>query len=262
AKGGSMKKGDLFKGVMQWEMMTKDLSLEGRMPTFYYDNTAMTAIYTASTDQVRKLLPLSVMHPVEAWPGRALVAFTAFEYRKTDIDPYNEFSISFPITYEKTSLAGITMIYMMLKRYFTAYVWQLPVTTERARRGGVDMFGYPKFIADISFSREKDALACTLSESGKEILVLKGQKLQTVPEKVNRFKTYSIKDGVPLVANIYMNPVEFGKSMSGKSAQLSLGNHDIAKKLRDINLSPKPIFFEYMPVMEAILYGPRNLMDD
>jgi len=257
-----MKKGDLFKGVMQWEMMTKDLSLEGNLPVFYYDNTAMTVTYTASTDKVRKLLPLPVMHPVEAWPGRALVAFTAFEYRKTDIDPYNEFSISFPITYEKTSLPSITMMGMMAKRYFTAYVWQLPVTTERARRGGVDMFGYPKFIADISFSREKDALACTLSEGGKKILVLKGQKLQTVPEKVNRFKTYSIKDGVPLVANVYMNPVEFGKSLSGGAAQLSLGTHDIAKKLQEINLSPKPIFFQYMPVMEAILYGPRNLMDD
>ena len=124
------------------------------------------------------------------------------------------------------------------------------------------MFGYPKFIADISFSREKDALTCTLAEGGKNILVLKGQKLQTVPEKVNRFKTYSIKDGVPLVANVYMNPVEFGKSMRGGVAQLFLGNHDIAKKLQEINLSPKPIFFQYMPVMEAILYGPRNLMDD
>ncbi len=257
-----MKKGDLFKGVMQWEMMTKDLSLEGRMPTFYYDNTAMTATYTASTDKVRKLLPLPIMHPVEAWPGRALVAFTAFEYRKTDIDPYNEFSISFPITYEKTSLPSITMMAMMAKRYFTAYVWQLPVTTERARRGGVDMFGYPKFLADISFSREKDALVCTLSEGGKNILVLQGQKLQTAPEKINRFKTYSIKDGVPLVANVYVNPVEFGKSMNGRAAQLILGNHDIAKKLQYINLSSKPIFFQYMPVMEAILYGPRNLMDD
>ena len=75
------------------------------------------------------------------------------------------------------------MMGMMAKRYFTAYVWQLPVTTERARRGGVDMYGYPKFLADISFSREKDALACTLSEGGKNILVLKGQKLQTVPWK-------------------------------------------------------------------------------
>jgi hypothetical protein len=124
------------------------------------------------------------------------------------------------------------------------------------------MYGYPKFLADISFSRENDALTCTLFGEGKNILILKGQKLKTSVEKVNRFKTFSIKDGVPLAANIYMNPIEFGKSMSGKAAQLTLGNHDMAKKLQEIKLSPKPLFFQYMPVMEAILYGPRNLMDD
>ena len=257
-----MNRGDFFKGVIQWEMMTKDLSLEGKLPVFYYDNTSMTAIYTASTEKVRRLLPLPDMHPVEAWLGRTLVAFTAFEYRKTDIDPYNEFSISFPITFRKKAIPGITVMGMMARRYFTAYVWQLPVTTERARKGGVDMYGYPKFLDDITFAKENGILGCTLSEGGKNILTLKGQKLKTSVEKVNRFKTFSVKDGVPLAANVYMNPVEFGKSMSGKAATLSLGNHDIAKKLQEINLSPKPLFFQYMPVMEAILYGPRNLMDD
>jgi hypothetical protein len=257
-----MNRGDFFKGVIQWEMMTKDLSLEGKLPVFYYDNTSMTAIYTASTEKVRRLLPLPDMHPVEAWLGRALVAFTAFEYRKTDIDPYNEFSISFPITFRKKALPSITVMGMMARRYFTAYVWQLPVTTERARKGGVDMYGYPKFLADITFTKENGILGCTLSEGGKNILILKGQKLKTSVEKVNRFKTFSVKDGVPLAANVYMNPIEFGKSMSGKAAQLILGTHDIAKKLQEINLSPKPLFFQYMPVMEAILYGPRNLMDD
>jgi len=257
-----MSRGDFFKGVMQWELSTKDLSLEGKLPTFYYDNTAMTAIYTASASKVRSLLPLPDMHPVQALPGRALVAFTAFEYRKTDIDPYNEFSISFLVTFGKEAIPGITIMSMMARRYFTTYVWQLPVTTEKARKGGVDMFGYPKFIANIIFSRENDALVCTLSEGGKNILILKGQKLKTAAEKVNRFKTYSVKDGVPLVANIYMNPIEFGKSMSPKAAQLSLGTHDIAQKLKEIDLSKRPLFFQYMPVMEAILFGPRNLMDD
>jgi len=257
-----MNRGDFLKGVLQWEMTMKDLSLEGKLPVFYYDNTAMTAIYTASAGQVKRLLPLSDMHPVETWPGRALVAFTAFEYRKTDIDPYNEFSISFLITFRKKAVPGITVMSMMARRYFMAYVWQLPVTTERARRGGVDMYGYPKFIADIVFSRENDALVCTLSEGGKNILILKGQKLKTSAEKVNRFKTYSVKDGVPLAANVYMNPIKFGKSASSKAAQLSLGTHDIAQKLKEINLGTKPLFFQYMPIMEAILFGPRNLMDD
>lgn len=257
-----MNRGDFFKGVLQWEMTMKDLSLEGKLPVFYYDNTAMTAIYTASTGKVKSLLPVSDMHPVEAWPGRALVAFTAFEYRKTDIDPYNEFSISFLIAFRKKVLPAITVMSMMARRSFAAYVWQLPVTTERARKGGVDMYGYPKFIADIVFSHENDRLVCTLSEGGKNILVLKGQKLKTAAEKANRFKTYSIKDGVPLVANVYMNPIEFARSSSSAAAQLSLGTHDIAQKLKEIDLSGKPLFFQFMPIMEAILFGPRNLMDD
>jgi hypothetical protein len=257
-----MNRGDFFKGVIQWEMITKDLSLEGKLPVFYYDNTAMTAIYTASTETIRRLLPLSDMHPVEVWKGRALVAFTAFEYRKTDIDPYNEFSISFPITFQKKAIPGLTVLGMMAKRYFTAYVWQLPVTTERARKGGVDMYGYPKFLADIAFSHEGSMLACTLSEGGQNILTIKGKKLRTSVEKVNRFKTFSVKDGVPLAANVYMNPIEFGKSIRGSAAQLILGSHDIARQLREMELSEKPLFFQYMPLMEAILYGPRNLMDD
>ncbi len=258
-----MKKGDFFKGVYQMDMMTKDLSLEGKLPVFYYDNTAMTAIFTAPVEKVRKHLPLPEMHPVEAWKGKALVAFTAFEYRKTDIDPYNEFSISFPITFGRRVIPGLTVLSMMLKRYFMAYVWQLPVTTERARKGGVELYGYPKFLADITFSQEGSMLACNLSEGGEKILTLKGKKLKTSPEKTNRFKTFSVKDGIPLAANVYMNPLEFGKSMNPGAAQLSLGDkHSIALQLRDLDLSKKPIFFQYMPFMEAILYGPRNLMDD
>jgi hypothetical protein len=257
-----MNKGDFFKGVIQWEMMMKDSSLEGKLPVFYYDNTAMTAIYTASTAMIRRLLPLPDMYPVEVWKGRSMVAFTAFEYRRTDIDPYNEFSISFPITFRKRGIPGLTVLSMMARRYFTAYVWQLPVTTERARKGGVDMYGYPKFLADIVFSHEGNMLVCTLSEGGKNILTLKGKKLRTSEEKVNRFKTYSIKDGVPLAANVYMNPIAFGKSMSPKAARLTLGTHDIAGRLREMELSEKPLFFQYMPLTEAILYGPRNLMDD
>lgn len=257
-----MNKSTFFQGVIQWELANETLDFKGKLPVFYYDTTSMTAIYTASTAMVRRLLPRPDMHPVEAVKGKALVAFTAFEYRATDIDPYNEFSISFPITFQKRSIPGLTVLSMMLRRYFTAYVWQLPVTTERARIGGVEMYGYPKFLADITFSHEGDKLVCTLAEKNRHILTLKGKKLRTAPEKVTRFKTFSIKDGVPLAANIYMNPREFAKSMNPRSAELVLGDHDIASQLTSIGLSSRPLFYQYMPLVESILFGPRNLMDD
>src|SRR5512140_429854 len=115
-----MNRDDFFKGVSQWAFCHEELRRKFPLPVFYYDNTAMTAIYTASTALVRGLLPHPDMHPIEAWPGRALVAFTAFEYRRTDIDPYNEFSISFPITFRKRGIPGLTALTMTARRYFTA----------------------------------------------------------------------------------------------------------------------------------------------
>ncbi len=258
-----MNKGDLLKGVLQWENYDEHFQRRVKLPVFYYDNTAMTAIYTASTAMVRRHLPRTEMRPVEVLPGKALVAFTAFEYRRTDIDPYNEFSISFPVTYRKPSIPGLTVLSMMARRYFTAYVWQLPVTTEIARYGGVQWYGYPKYLADIRFSHEGPMLSCTLTEGGENILVLEGKKLKTRNEKFNRFKTYSVKDGVVLPANVYMNPIEFGMSMSPGAARLSVGEkHPVARQLRELGLSERPVFYNYMPLMEAVLYAPRNLMDD
>ncbi|HNY64119.1 MAG TPA: acetoacetate decarboxylase family protein [Deltaproteobacteria bacterium] len=258
-----MNKGDLLKKVLQWDYYDEVFQRRIKLPVFYYDNTSMTAIYTASTDMVRRHLPTPDMHPVEVTPGRALVAFTAFEYRRSDIDPYNEFSISFPITFRKRAIPGLTLLGMMLRRYFTAYVWQLPVTTEIARYGGVEWYGYPKFLADIGFSHEGPMLVCTLSEGGEKILTLKGKKLKTTTEKVNRIKTFSVKNGFVLPANVYVNPIEFAKSMNPNAAQLSIGeNHAISRQLREMGLSQKPLFYQYMPLMESVLYAPRNLMDD
>jgi hypothetical protein len=254
---------EFFKSVLQQEFATIDGKFKGKLPVFYYDNTSMTAIYTASTTKVRQYLPLKEMHPVEVFPGRCLVGFSAFEYRKTDIDPYNEFSISIIISFGKKTLPGLGLIPQILKRNFTAYVWHLPVTTEIARYGGVELYGYPKFIADIKFTRKESELECTLSEKGKHILTLTGKKLPVKKGKVMRFRTYSVKDRIPLVANIYTNPIEFSETRAPDAARLEIGNeHPITKELKSIELSNKPLTYQYIPKNEVILFAPRNLIDD
>ncbi|MBC8434344.1 MAG: acetoacetate decarboxylase family protein [Desulfobacterales bacterium] len=252
---------EFFKGVKQWPMEGEGGS--GKLPCFYYDNTAFTAIYTASTAKVRNLLPKSQMNPVELMPGKCLVSFTAFEYRETDIDPYNEFSVAFLITYNKPQIPGITAGWQMMRRHFHAYVWKLPVTTEIARYGGVELYGYPKFIADIDFIPEESSISCELSEGGNHILTLKGKVLPTGRGKVTRYTTYSVLEDIPLVANVFINPVEHVEVRDKAAATLELGpEHDIANALREIDLSPAPITYQYSPKTEAILFGGRNLMDD
>jgi hypothetical protein len=150
----------------------------------------------------------------------------------------------------------------MLRRSFPVYVWHLPVTTEIARAGGVEIYGYPKFIADIEFQRTEGWVECGLSEQGTRILTLKGKALPTAKGKVVRYITYSIKDGIPLMTNVCINPLEFAQSRSGNDAALEIGTgHSICDELRSIDLGKKPMIYQFSPANEAILFAPRNLMD-
>jgi len=253
---------DFFNKIMQWEISGK-LTPARKVPIFYYDSTSFAVIFTASTERVRNYLPHPDMHPIELYPGRCLVAFTASEFRKTDIDPYNEFSIAIMITFRKRQIPGATLALQMIHRRFTSYVWHLPVTTERACLGGVELFGYPKFIADVSFEKQNDSIACHLSAENQKILILKGKVLRTHKGKVTRYVTYSVKDGIPLVTNTYMNPVEYAETRSSKVAELDIGSgHPICDELKGIQMSTKPLEYHYAPKTQFILFFPRNIIED
>jgi hypothetical protein len=250
----------LFTGIKQWEFEWQ--GHKATLPVFYYDNSSLTAIYTADTAEVKKLLPLRDMNPIEFLPGKSLVAFTAFEYRKTDIDPYNEVSIAFLVSFRKPQVPGVTALTQLLRRCFTAYVWQLPVTTEIARAGGVDLYGYPKFIAEIEFKKGSEWWECSLSEKGEKILDLKGRVLRTAPARTTRYITYSVLDNIPLVANVFIRPLQFGQSRNGSDAEVTLGTHRIAGQLKTIGLSERPIIYQFAPRTEAVLFAGRNLIDN
>jgi hypothetical protein len=248
-----------FQGVDQLYHPGYDVKL----PIFYYDNTSFTAIYTAATAQVRKALPSPDMHPVELYPGRCLVALTAFEYRRTDIDPYNEFSVTALIRYGKRAIPGVTSGVAMLKNEFEACILQLPVTSERARRGGVEMAGYPKFLADITFAESGGGSACTVAENGKRILTLTGKRIGTSRGKLAKYKLYTRRNGVVLGANLYINPQQHAQAPGWGNAQLDLGaGHPMAEQLRGFDLSSQAMIYQYTPQYEAILFGSKNLMDD
>lgn len=252
--------GDFLDGIIQIEVTAG--AFKGKVPILYYDNTSMTAIYTASTGKVRGYLPHPDMNPVEMFPGRCLIAFTAFEYRKTDIDRYNEFSIACVVRFGKGQIPGLTVAGQLLSRCYSVYVWHLPVTTEIARAGGMELYGYPKFIGDIEFRRSEGWTECSLAEKGKHILSLRGKALPASRGKPMKYITYSIKDGIPLVTNVCIDPVEFAQSRNGKAAGLEIGTgHPICDELKSIDLGKRPVVYQYSPVNRAILFAGRNLLD-
>ena len=252
------KKDKFFEGVLQ--KINKEFNVP--LPIFYYDSTSLMAIFTASTRKLIPYLPSAQMHPVEIFPGVCLIAVSAFEYRSCDIGPYNEFSIAAPITYQKKSVPGLTLMYQMLRNSLEAFIFFLPVTSELAMQGGVTLGGYPKFIADIEFRKDSNFITCNVSEHGTQILSLKGKRLNTSPGPVSKTVIYTMKNGNVLMANLYTNPLHFSQSFRSSSAQLTMsGDHKMCTFLRDVEISSKPLACQFSPMFESMLFDSKNTID-
>jgi signal recognition particle subunit SEC65 len=70
-------------------------------------------------------------------------------------------------------------------------------------------------------------------------------------------------DGKSLLsANLIINPIEFTDTRSRSSGRIYIGNgHPMCDILRDLQLSSNPIYYQYVPRSESILFPPRNMMD-
>ena len=53
------------------------------------------------------------------------------------------------------------------------------MTTEEARLGGVEIYGYPKFVADIDLKKAGDAFRCCVRAEEERIVTLQVSTLPT-----------------------------------------------------------------------------------
>ena len=105
---------EFFQGIVRWEVERN--GTKRTLPYFYQDCLSLTAAYTASTAEVRKLIPYPDIHPLELIPGRCVVIFGAFESRATDVEPFDEVTISFLVTHPHRQVFLIPLLGAMMTR--------------------------------------------------------------------------------------------------------------------------------------------------
>ena len=207
-------------------------------PVFYYDVRFVTAIFTAKTSALKKLLPHPRFKPIQIWPGTSMLGIAAFEYHDTSVGPYNEVAIAIPIKFpSRFVVPGLSALKMMRKNLFPVYIHHLPVTTEIALKFGIHFYNYPEFLAEITFQDRDESLEVTLKEKDDLILKLLAKKLPLKRSAGFEFHTYSIKDNVVMHTLIEGWAPKFGAVRMGSVAELELGEHGISKELAELNLS-------------------------
>ena len=210
-------------------------------------------MYTAPTLKLKELLPTSRLVPAEIYPGKGLLGFMAGNYRDTSIGPYREFIIMVPARYHpRFNPPLLPVLRMSASLSFESFIWQLPLTSEAGLHAGIDIWGFPKFIADIDFSEDSTWVKCSLAEKGENILTLE------VKKNPARMKTYfdnaffSVKDRELLRTQVNGISGSLGRSFKPGGARLTLGDHALSRRIREI-APGRSVMTMYVPQGQLIL---------
>lgn len=224
------------------------------LPVRYYAWSAIMAHFPVPTAAVRKLLPTNKLKPVQLRPGKAILCMAAMEYRQiADVAPYNEFGIMVPVLYEPTiNILGLPLFFPHWFRRFGLYVHHLPVTTQAAYDFGVEIWGYPKIVAEISFEDVGDMRRCRLRADGKDIVTLELKKVATKARPMN-FYSYTVKDG-QLLRTLIQTQGHFGIARLRGGASYTLGDHPISEELRALGMSRTPVECIFADQVQSMLH--------
>lgn len=211
-----------------------------RLPVVVEDAEVLSVMYPVRADAVRRLLPTPMLHPAEWFPGWSFCLLSAIEYKENDLGAYNEFGVNFLVTCgaaRPTPVLG--MVQAARNGTLGAYIHRLPVTTSFSRDAGRDIWGFPKTVADITFSDDGDRRSCRLVADGAHVLTLAARRGGTRAMPETPQDAYAWRDGMLFKTPSRMRATSMGFRLGG--ATLTLGDHPIADELRGLGLPRRPL---------------------
>jgi hypothetical protein len=244
-----------------------DIGFESWSPNFYYENTKVTAIYTADIDRLRELLPDAVEEhskPIQIWPGRGLVALTAYSYHYCDNDTYNEISLAIVTNApDSSNLGPFSLVSQAMDKNFWGYVLKLPVDTELAKVRGVVGYNLPKWVTGIEYRVTPESIVFEVADAatGRTDFVLETAKLEDVSEEpslvtnsfVNLDRNNELTTGYAVSRQL-----SYASSMDDGDVSLVLGSGSFSEYLRSLDLG-EMVRYDYVPDFQSALYAPEPL---
>ncbi len=191
-------------------------------------------------------------------PDQSLVEIFDIDYYKMapwSIEPYREVAV------------------FLLAKYKGEEIWHcitMPVTTDRARIGGIRNLGYPKVLADITFDRKPPVYSGTLKANVKTILELSlDTKDRSVSDKEREwfrrltgipslnFLNGKLVDPVPSARNAKTNMLElserYPETFKVQVGQATLTGHPEAAP-KDNDWRPKAFGLEIKEIVLAYYF--------
>jgi hypothetical protein len=148
------------------------------LPILYREASLLTLVYSVDPAAAAAEVDARAFEP---WiiAGRAWGMICVFEYRETTIGPYGELGVGVLAKRIGAKPSVFTLLRdSRLVQDAGLYVTSLPVTNDRARTAGIELWGYPKYTTGIATRFEPRSVRVTL-EGEMELSIGRGRLLKT-----------------------------------------------------------------------------------
>ncbi|MCP4627453.1 MAG: acetoacetate decarboxylase family protein [bacterium] len=221
-----------------------------QIPSLYRDSSMVTAMFLCECDRVAGKLEGTGLVPAKFLKGKALAILSFYEYRDTTFGPYNEMSFMV-LVYPGSSVpkwpASFEFFRKASNRSLGYFFLDLPLTANLPLVAGIELWGLPKFITDVSFQCSEGMFEGKIPdpETGEDIVTLKapfGRGVTMPPMDMAYYSTYE--------GSLMKTIVNLGspaKMTSGKGVEITVGpsRHAMTDNLRDLDLDgAKPIMVQ------------------
>ena len=200
--------------------------------------TIAGAVFPADRADVAALLPTG-LDPVGTRADRAAMTVRAVRYDRVGdetIPPYDEVGVLFPAVEAGTQIIPYLSV---LRRPVSGYVHTLPVTTEPARAFGVEIWGYPKLVADIDVTDEGRARSATVTTEERRLLSVSIRRPRTVPARLSGYN-FTVRDDELLREPTALRG-RVGAWFGNKGGSVSFGEHPIGQELNGVTVGESPL---------------------
>jgi len=211
------------------------------LPVFCSDGSAVAAFFICDYGKAAQKLAGTGLYPIAFSKGKALAMLGLFEYRESTLAPYNEGFLMIAVSPQQ-KMSFLTKNFQFFisakNRKLGFYTLDLPISEELPLVAGREIWGVPKFLADIAlnFSNDRFTGEVLLKGNGEKILSLESAFNKGMPFRFLDSMVYSNhQDYILKIISNFHCPVRIFKD---KEARLKVGpvDHPMAHNLRDLGL--------------------------
>jgi hypothetical protein len=213
------------------------------VPIRYYDGSNVFAMFAADPAAVDAKLAGTGLIPAMRIGRKPLVVVSIYEYRQSSIGPYNEVGVAILVYPERfrrsrSVLGWRDVLRRTDRREQGVYIIDLPVTTPNAYEAGCAIWGFPKFVAPISFALGGGHFSSTVEDTtdGSTIMEFSGAAKPTVKVPPISLVCYSEIDDKPVRSSIEVRNGMRLHVPGGINLKVGQSRHRMANNLRDLGL--------------------------